>query len=252
LLSSGDGAQAIGVVEAVLPALDGAADPEYAAFAHFLLGAGLQQAGGSAEAAERELTTAAALAEQHRLPHLLARSTFQRGNLLAEAGVLHEAVAAFHTTIRLAHAAGDLFQEVLGYNNAAYHTLLLGEQRQAAELLDAGMALAERHALQVPLQWLFSTAGEVALADAQWEAAEAWFKRSLSEAQHQRNQLQVAGAYAGLGRAALGQGDRPRAQEWLRRAETQAAGQVAYRLQQQLNELRAEASAVTQPHTHLP
>jgi DNA-binding SARP family transcriptional activator len=205
-LSSGQGDAAIHWAERASAVIGGERDPYADAYTQFLLGAGLQQQGRDVAAAEAHLRSAADIASIHNLPQLRARSRFQLGNLLAEQGELHAAIAAFHETIGLARAAGDLFQEVLAYNNAAYHMVLAGDIQGARELLDMGLALVERHGLRVPLQWLYSTGGELALVEHSWDAAQEWFERGLAEAVQQRNQSQIASYHANLKRVALGRG----------------------------------------------
>jgi uncharacterized protein HemY len=95
---------------------------------------------------------------------------------------------------------------VLAYNNAAYHMVLAGDIQGARQLLDMGLALVERHGLRVPLQWLYSTGGELALVEHSWDAAQEWFERGLAEAVQQRNQSQIASYHANLKRVALGRG----------------------------------------------
>ncbi|MGE5138084.1 MAG: tetratricopeptide repeat protein, partial [Rudaea sp.] len=54
---------------------------------------------------------------------------------------------------------------------------------------------------------LYSTRGEIALAEKNWQEAEDWFKRGLAEAEHNGNRREQANSHANLGLAALGRGD---------------------------------------------
>lgn len=182
-------------------------DPEAQVLAHFLFGANPLLSGQSLASAETHLTSAVHLALEHGLIDQAARGRFTLGNLQAEHGNLPAALQSYREAIRLAQTAGDHFQEVLAHNNAAYHALLLGEIQSAHEHAAIGLALAEQHGLRLPLQYLYSTHGEIALAEARWSDAEQWFTRGIDEAEHQHNQTQIASYRANLGLAARGRGD---------------------------------------------
>jgi tetratricopeptide (TPR) repeat protein len=214
--------------------LDDEADPEGHALAHFVLGASGVDSAIPAEA-EAHLAEAVALANTHGLPGLIARSTFTLGNLRSQQGDLPGAVAAFRKAIAVAQEAGDLFQELLAYNNAAYNTLLLGDPPAARALVEAGLDLAERRGLRVPLQYLYSTRGEIALAEGDPAAARAWFERGLAEAETQGNARQAANYQANMGLAARADGDLAAAQTHLEAARAAAAPLVASYLQTQID-----------------
>ncbi len=198
-------------------------DPEAQALAHMYLGSG--QWGGALDFAEAEknLHQAAEDAAQNHLPGIAARCRFLLGNLLAERGELPRALEAFRNAIELAQTAGDDFQEVLGHNNYAYHALLLGDLAAAHDHVDAGLALAEAHALRLPLQHLFSTRGEIALAEKNWSDAEQWFHQALVEAEKNANPREIANDRANLGLAAQGRGDLDGALMLLENARDSAA-----------------------------
>jgi DNA-binding SARP family transcriptional activator len=239
-LSSGQGEQASTLAARVLADTSADTDPYGAAYGEFLIGAGMQQQGLACGATEAHLRAAATIAAAHGLPQLTARSQFQLGNLLAEAGELPGAISAFRAAIPLAHQAGDLFQEVLGYNNLAYHLVLAGELADARATIEAGLALNEAQGLQVPRQWLYSTRGELALAEKQWAEATVWFERGLAEARQQHNHAQIASYYANLGRAAAGRGERDQAVTQLREGQQLAQTVTNTLLQTQINLWLAE------------
>jgi tetratricopeptide (TPR) repeat protein len=135
------------------------------------------------------------------------RSRFEMGTLLAERGDLAAARRAYAESIDLAHEAGDVFQEVVSHNNAAYHALLDGDLADAHVHLDAAFSLAETHALVFPLQYLYSTRGETALAEGRPDEAETWFLRSVAEAESHDNAEQAANSRANLGLAAQARGE---------------------------------------------
>lgn len=146
-------------------------------------------------------------AEEGQLPDIAARASFVLGNLLAERGDLDRALKAYGETTRFAQLAGNDFQEALGHNNLAYHAMLLGDLATAHAEVDAGLALAESHALRLPLQHLYSTRGEIALAEEKWDEAEEWFGRALVESEKNSNPREIANDRANLGLAARGRGD---------------------------------------------
>ena len=187
--------------------LHGEDDPEARVMVHFLFGATLHAAGEPRDRAEAHLRSAVHLALEHGLHAHAARGRFLLGNIKAEAGELAGAVESFRESIRLARQAGDDFQAALGYNNAAYHALLLGDLAAAREQVEAGLRLAGERALRTPLQYLLSTRGEVALAEGDWDGAERWFHDGIAEAERQGNALQIANCQANLGLAARGRDD---------------------------------------------
>ncbi len=215
--------------------LDASADPEAHALAHFLMGVGRLVSEQSFEEAEADLNEAARLATENSLLGMAARSRFELGNLRALRGDLPSAIQAFEQSITLAHRAGEQVQEVLGHNNAAYHALLAGDLRSAHEHWDAGYALTEAGGLRLPLQYLYSTRGEIALAEGQWDEAETWFKRGLAEAERNGNAKQAANYQANLGLAARGRGDLDGALMLLDAAREQAEVLIAPHLQTQID-----------------
>jgi tetratricopeptide (TPR) repeat protein len=206
-LPSGQGDQVIEWAERALDILGTGVDPAAVARAHYLLGAGAVQAAGSLAEAEAHLLKAAALADEYELLEMSARSQFERGNLLAQRGDLVGAVGAFQETITLAQSGGLRFLELLGLNNLAYHSLLAGDPVTAREHVEAGLALAEEHALLVPRQYLYSTRGEIALAEDRLDEAETWLARALAEAEKYDNRLQTANIRANQGQIARARGD---------------------------------------------
>ena len=174
-------------------------DSESHAMAHLLLGYG--------QDAEKHLNEATAHAVESHLPDIAARSQFILGNQRAERGDLPNAIKAFKESIRFSQVAGDEYQEILGYNNLAYHALLAGDLAAAHENVDQGLARADARAIRLPLQYLYSTRGEIALAEKQWDEAETWFQRGLAEAKANGNAEVTAGYHAKLAQVARGRGN---------------------------------------------
>lgn len=204
LLRAGRFEEVLHWAERGLGYLDGAADPETQALAFHVIGAARLHAGHPPEEVERYHTDAARLAEAHHLPAIAARSRFGLGNVAAQRGDLVGALQAFCEAIKLAQAAGDHFHEILGHNNVAYHALLLGDLITAHEQIEIGLALAEARALYIVRQWLYSTRGQIALAEKRWDEAKDWFRRGLAEAERHANPEMTASYHANLER--VGQG----------------------------------------------
>ncbi len=181
-------------------------DPLVHASAHLLLGSGLLGSGRRLAELEEHLTAASRLAAEYHLPQVAANSRFLLGNFLAERGDLAGAIEAFRDSIRLAQTANDQYFEVLAHNNTAYHALLVGDAASAREHIETALMLAEARALIVPLQYLYGTRGELALAEGKWTEAETWFQRGLAEAEKHHNFEHIANYQAKLSRAARGRG----------------------------------------------
>ncbi|MBI4785471.1 MAG: AAA family ATPase [Chloroflexi bacterium] len=182
-------------------------DPESHALARLALASGELGQAHSFEDAQRNLDEATRHAAENHLPDIAARARFVLGNLFAERGELKRALAAYRETIDFAAAAGNDFQQVLGHNNLAYHALVDGDLATAHEHIAAALSLAEERALRLPLQHLYSTRGEIALAEKEWDEAEGWFHRAQAEAEKNHNAREIANARANLALAARGRGD---------------------------------------------
>lgn len=233
--------------------IDMHADPESRAVSHYMLAMGRLPGGGSLAEAEGHFRESIAIASQHNLAALAGRSSFELGNLLARRGDLQAAMSAFQDALHSAVQAGDAMIELLARNNIAYHSLLVGDVDGARNHIEAALALADASAIQMPRQYLYSTRGEVALAEHQWDEAEEWFQRGMREAQKAGNSIQVANYQANLGLVAQGRSDLDGALMLLDTAYTHAAGLSAPFLVTQidiwlaqLHLLRGEKVAVEQ------
>jgi DNA-binding SARP family transcriptional activator len=239
-LGTGQAEEVIRWAEKSLTYVHTGSDPEAHALAHFLLGAGRLQTGQTLAQAELDLSEATRLANENHLPGTAARSRFELGNLLAERGDLPNALQAYRDSIALAQKAGDQFQEVLGHNNLAYHAMLAGDLAAAREHIEIALNLSEARAFHLPRQYLYSTRGEIALAEKQWDEAEQWFKRGLAEAERNENRKQAANYRANLGLAARGRGDLDSALILLEEARESVATMLAPHLQTQVDLWLAE------------
>jgi DNA-binding SARP family transcriptional activator len=215
--------------------LDHDADPELHARAHFLLGASRRTTEETLAEAESNLTEAAHLATENDLPDLVASVRFELGNMLAESGDLDGAIDAFQDSIAVAELSGNKFQIILGHNNAAYHALLLGDLERAHQHVATALQLAESEEIRMPLQYLYSTRGEIALAEDKWDEAEEWFQRGMAEAERNGNVVQAANYRLNVGLAARGRGDLDGAIILIDAAREQARQLTAPHLQAQID-----------------
>ncbi len=216
------------------------ADPESHALAHLLLGNSGFNRGELSDESEKQVREAARIAAENGLPHIGGRAHFILGNLLAQRGNFADALQAYREAITQAQVTGDDYQQALGYNNLAYHALLAGDLTTARQSAKQGLALAEARALRLPLQYLYSTHGEIALAEKNWTQAEEWFQRGLAESQAHGNREQAANYRANLALAARGRGDLDSALVFLEEAQRQAAALTAPHLQTQIDLWLAE------------
>lgn len=197
-LPSGEGDKIIDWVEHALPHLENLADPAAEARAHFFLGAGGFRIGRSMSEAEAHFSEALSLAVEYKLSDTATNSWFELGNLNLQRGEFAKAQEAFRQSLSQAQQAQNIYQEVLCHNNLAYATLLFGDLAQAHTYIEAGLNLAETYSLMLPRQYLYSTRGEIALAQDQVDEAEGWFKQAITEAEKFDNAVHAANVRANL------------------------------------------------------
>ena len=114
-----------------------------------------------------------------------------------------------------------LQEHILFYNNLAYHLHLLKDPT-AVEYARQGLALAQEKGILSFLPYLWSTLGEIALAQNDLAAAEQHFNEGLSLAQQFSVPERIAGLTANLGLVAKQRGQRELAIEHLSSALAQA------------------------------
>jgi DNA-binding SARP family transcriptional activator/predicted ATPase len=212
-------------------------DPASHALAHLLLASSRRDAGQLTDETVKHARESIHIADENNLANLSARARFILGNLLAERGALEEAIRVFVESVQLAHQARDHYQQILSYNNAAYHALLVSDIAAARQYIDEGFALTHTHAMKLPLQYLYSTRGQIALAEKSWDVAIDWFTRALEASQEHDNREQVADDKMNLAIAARGKGDLDNALALLEQARDQAQSLNAQHMQTQI-ELR--------------
>jgi len=137
----------------------------------------------------------------------MAQIKFEQGSVAAQQGQLEKAVGLYRETIALATQAdkGAVSFAVLGYNNLAYHLLLLRDPT-AIDYARQGLQLAQEQGTLGLQPYLLSTLGEIEL-DHDLEAAEKYFTDGLALAERLSIPERVAGLTANLGRVAQRRGE---------------------------------------------
>ena len=102
-------------------------------------------------------------------------------------------------------------QVALAHNNLAYHTLLMGDLVEAQRQIDAAMEQTERYALSFVWQFVWSTAGEIALAREEIQRAEQAFDRAFEAARAWDNRVHMANVRSNQARLAQLQNNQGRA-----------------------------------------
>ena len=172
---------------------------------HFVLGSGLARR-GELVAAEAHLVQACDLAMAHDLTHLPAiLSWAERGMLLLRRGMIAEARRLLQRSLACARVAGDVYHETLVFNQLAYAAYVDGDLDEAEAHVAAGLKLADSYSVNRPRQVLYSTHGEIALAQNNLDAAAARFSQALIEAERYGNLMLAANIRANLGRVAQAQ-----------------------------------------------
>jgi DNA-binding SARP family transcriptional activator/tetratricopeptide (TPR) repeat protein len=196
--------------------LQTATSPETIAMAEFTLstadsleGADLRSAIEHVDAAEKQLRRAV---EQGLMPPgQLGEYKFQRASIAAQQGNLSEAVALYREAMEIADHSDQptaLQFRILARNNLAYHMHLLKPGDPAAlAYAEEGLRLAQEHGNLGVITYLYSTEGEIALAQGDLAAAERNFKEGLGLAERLNMPERVAGLTANLGLVAQARGE---------------------------------------------
>ncbi len=147
---------------------------------------------------------------------------YQLGAVLGQQGRNEEAFASYREVLDLMERGeGTLDPMAMGnimlYNHLAYYAHLLGNA-SAAGYAQTGIKLArERGSLSLH-PFLYSTSGEIALANGDLDAAEEYFRNGLTQAEQTPLLVAVAGLTANLGLVAKARGQGDAAREQLQKA----------------------------------
>jgi tetratricopeptide (TPR) repeat protein len=187
--------------------------PELALVIHFTWGTALALEGLHPPEAEARLREAEKLLDTPRgfksfvtpakLKYQLAGTLGQQGRLSEAVALYWEALAA----VRADESSLDLQRHILLYNSLAYYLHLLHDPA-AAEYARAGLKFARDKGSLTHQPYLYSTSGEIALANEEFEQAEEFFREGLKLAEQLRLQERIAGLSANLGLVARAQGER--------------------------------------------
>jgi DNA-binding SARP family transcriptional activator len=198
--------------------------PELAVCAEFMWGTGLSIE--SAHPAEAEYH----LHEAERLLHDQAgmfdsrvsstQIKYQLGSVLGQQGRDEEAMSLFRDILDILERGEgtlDTLRNIMLYNHLAYQGYLLGDE-SATMYAQAGIKLAEQRGSLSHLPYLYSTSGEIALANGDLDAAEKYFRDGLTLAEQTPIPERVAGLTANLGLVAKARGQTDAARGQLQQA----------------------------------
>jgi Tfp pilus assembly protein PilF len=205
--------------------------PEYAANATYLCGVALSHSRSDLAGAIAHIQSAEALLGQPgREAHpaegvvSLHQIKFELGNIFARRGDLPEAIQQYRAGLEVTRSLEDdtvVLAHILFLNNLAYHLHLLHDP-SAAEYVQQGLALAQEKGILSTLPYLWSTQGEIALAQNDLLTAEQYFNEGLSLAQQFSVPERIAGLTANLGLVAHQRGQRRQARDYLSTALAQS------------------------------
>ena len=181
-----------------------------AAEAELIWGTALSLEGADLEEASQHLVRAERYLYSYAKPdHAgLAHIKFEQGSVQAQQGNLEKAISLYRQALQVAQ--GDesaLNWQILANNNLGYHLLLLGDPT-AIHYAQAGFDLAVEKGMLPQLAYLHSTLGEIALASADLDKAEAHFTEGLRLAEQFSIKERAAGLTANLGLVAIARGQK--------------------------------------------
>jgi DNA-binding SARP family transcriptional activator len=173
----------------------------------FLSGTSLSLEGADLDGAAKYLKLAEEYCRACSGPLPLAEIKFELGSVMAQLGDLSQAVALYREALNAAQEAGEegLPRLILANNNLAFHLHLLNDPT-ARDYAEAGLALSEEKGLVFTQPYLYSTLGEIALAQQNLNEAEHFFSRGLSLAERHDIPERIAGLTANLGLLAVQRG----------------------------------------------
>ncbi len=198
--------------------------PELAICAEFIWGASLGVESAHPVEAEHNLREAERLLRERegsfvskvtpvQIKYSLAGAYGQQGRSL-------EAIAEFREVLDIVERGEgtlDVLRNIMLYNNLAYHLHLVGDP-SAMTYLEKGIKLAREKGSLSHLPYLYSTSGEIALAQGDLDAAEKYFGEGLLLAEQIPIPERIAGMTANLGLVAKQRGDTKLARKQLEAA----------------------------------
>jgi len=186
---------------------------ELAICAEFIWGASLSVESARPAEAERHLREAERLfLEPQRTFETkvtLAQIRYSLAGAFGQQGQTREAVEQFREVLDMLERGDgtlDILRNIMAYNNLGYYLHLLGDA-SAIDYIKKGIALAKERGSLSHLPYLYSTSGEIALANGDLDAAEKYFRDGLALAEQIPFPERIAGLTANLGLVAKERGD---------------------------------------------
>ena len=186
--------------------------PELAVCAEFCWGTGLGVESAHPIEAEFHLREAERLLAERRDitgSITLAQIMYQLAGAVGQQGRSLEAIELYRKALAMQErgdATLDILRNIMLYNNLAYHLHLVGDP-SAADYIRAGIKLAREKGSLSHLPYLYSTSGEIALAQGDLDGAEKYFSDGLALAEQAPVPERIAGMTANLGLVARQRGD---------------------------------------------
>jgi DNA-binding SARP family transcriptional activator len=187
--------------------------PELAPCAEFVWGASLGVESAHPVEAEHHLREAERLLHEQKLAFVSKVTPVQIKYSLAGAfgqqGQSLKAIEQFRETLDIMDHSDDkldILRNIMLYNNLAYHLHLVGDP-SAEMYLEKGIKLAQERGSLSHLPYLYSTSGEIALAQGDLDTAEKYFSDGLALAKQIPIPERIAGMTANLGLVAKQRGD---------------------------------------------
>ena len=186
--------------------------PRIAMDAAFVCGTAYSLAGIRLDLAWQYLTMAEQLCRQHTAHEVLPRLLFEQGSVLAQQGDIASAIARYRDALSATEhvpAHHGRTWAIFAHNNLAYHLHLLQQYDEATRHVRTGIRIAQRTGMQIIQSYLFSTSGEIALAQGDIDGAERHFREGLEIAERFGLPERMAGLHANLGLVARAREDIP-------------------------------------------
>jgi len=197
---------------------------ELAICAEFILGASLNVESAHPAEAERHLREAERLfldpQRTFETKVTLGQIKYSLAGAFGQQGQTREAVEQFREVLDMQERGEetlDTLRNIMAYNNLGYYLHLLGDA-SAMEYIKKGIHLAKERGSLSHLPYLYSTSGEIALANGDLDAAEKYFNEGLALAEQIPFPERIAGITANLGLVAKERGDTDLARERLKTA----------------------------------
>lgn len=198
--------------------------PELAICAEFIWGASLSVESANPAEAEHHLREAERLFLEPQRTFdtkvTLAHIKYSLAGVFGQQGRTREAVEQFREVLEMLERGEgtlDTLRNIMVYNNLAYYLHLLGDA-SAMDYIKKGIALAKDRGSLSHLPYLYSTSGEIALANGELDAAEKNFNDGLALAEQIPFPERIAGLTANLGLVAKERGEVDLARERLNTA----------------------------------